>query len=628
MKITAIEAMCLAIPMKPLDPPSAWTPASRKQIVVRVRTDDGLTGVGEAFAYGAPLAVCNVIEESLAPLLRRPGSALGSSTSWTSCTAGTMIYGRRGLAMFAISGVDIALWDLLGKARGAPVYELLGGATRPRLPVYASLMRYDSPADVAGACRQFVTPGLHHAQAPPDRRGVGARGARGGGARRRADARRELPVDARRGHRDGARARAVPTLLVRGARVAARGLQRARAGARADGTPIALGENESTLYGFREIIERARGRHPPAQHHQGRRHHRVQEDRRARPGGQPAHRARTPSTSGPGSRPPSTWRRPGAGRCRWSSRPASTRRPSSPARSRRATAALDVPTGPGLGVEINEEAIPPPSLLRGGRQALRAHVMADYTDRELMVIAAGREIRDGDLVFVGMRLPLLAFAFAKRTHAPGGDRPLRERHRARSAGARDPHDHERHAEHPGRALVHRHARDHVAAPAGAGGPGLHRRRRDRQARQPQHQLYRRLAQAEGAPARQRRRRRHREPGQALRGHHAAGEAPLPRARGLRHLARLRRRRRLARSAWGLRAAGRPRSSPRSASTASTRRRARWSWPPIIPGRASSRCGPRPAGTSASAPDVRETPTPTAAELEIVRACDPAGFWTR
>ena len=45
--------------------------------------------------------------------------------------------------------------------------------------------------------------------------------------------------------------------------------------------------------------------------------------------------------------------------------------------------------------------------------------MREHTDREQMVIAAGREIRDGDLVFVGMRLPLLAFAFAKRTHAPG-----------------------------------------------------------------------------------------------------------------------------------------------------------------------------------------------------------------
>src|SRR5258705_8445540 len=45
--------------------------------------------------------------------------------------------------------------------------------------------------------------------------------------------------------------------------------------------------------------------------------------------------------------------------------------------------------------------------------------MAEFADRELMVIAAGREIHDGDLVFVGMRLPLIAFAFAKRTHAPG-----------------------------------------------------------------------------------------------------------------------------------------------------------------------------------------------------------------
>jgi glutaconate CoA-transferase, subunit B len=44
--------------------------------------------------------------------------------------------------------------------------------------------------------------------------------------------------------------------------------------------------------------------------------------------------------------------------------------------------------------------------------------MSGHTDRELMVIAAGREIRDHELVFVGMRLPLLAFAFAKRTHAP------------------------------------------------------------------------------------------------------------------------------------------------------------------------------------------------------------------
>src|SRR5258708_17402442 len=152
MKITAVEAICLAIPMKPLDPPSAWTGSTRKQIVVAVKTDAGVEGVGEAFAYGAPLAVCNVIEESLAPLIVGQ-DPLRIEYLMDLMHRGTMIYGRRGLAMFAISGVDIALWDLLGKALGAPVHALLGGATRPTLPVYAPLLRSDSPTDLAAACK-------------------------------------------------------------------------------------------------------------------------------------------------------------------------------------------------------------------------------------------------------------------------------------------------------------------------------------------------------------------------------------------------------------------------------------------------------------------------------------------
>src|SRR5260370_36333836 len=62
--------------------------------------------------------------------------------------------------MFAISGIEIALWDLLGKVRGAPVYELLGGALRARLPAYASLLRYETPDAAARACRHFVAQGF------------------------------------------------------------------------------------------------------------------------------------------------------------------------------------------------------------------------------------------------------------------------------------------------------------------------------------------------------------------------------------------------------------------------------------------------------------------------------------
>jgi L-alanine-DL-glutamate epimerase-like enolase superfamily enzyme len=258
MKITAIEAICLAIPMKPLDPPSPWTAATRKQIVVRVKTDAGLTGVGEAFAYGAPLAVCNVIEESLAPLL------IGQDPLRIEYLAdlmhrGTMIYGRRGLAMFAISGVDIALWDLLGKARGAPVYELLGGATRPRLPVYASLMRYDSPKDVAGACKGFVAQGFTMLKL------------------------HQTDVASVRAAREAVGPEVALMLDVNCPWTPAEAIGMARALApyrlfwfeepvwppedytglaevtRATDTPIALGENESTLFGFREIVERRAG---------------------------------------------------------------------------------------------------------------------------------------------------------------------------------------------------------------------------------------------------------------------------------------------------------------------------------------------------------------------------------
>jgi D-galactarolactone cycloisomerase len=255
MKITAVEAICLAIPMKPLHPASSWTGSTRKQIVVRVRTDGGLTGVGEAFAYGAPLAVCNVIEESLAPLLLGQ-DPLRIEHLVDVMHRGTMIYGRRGLAMFAISGVDIALWDLLGKAHGARVSELLGGARRPRLPVYASLMRYDSPPDVAAACQSFVRQGfsmlkLHQTDLESVR---AAREAVGPAV--------ELMLDVN--------CPWTPAEAVSMARALAphrlfwleepvwppedyAGLAEVRG---ETDIPIALGENESTLYGFREIVER------------------------------------------------------------------------------------------------------------------------------------------------------------------------------------------------------------------------------------------------------------------------------------------------------------------------------------------------------------------------------------
>ena len=69
MKISEVRAIPLAIPHRPMTPPSPWSASLAKQILVRVTTDEGLVGWGECFAYGAPLAVCSVVEEALAPLV-------------------------------------------------------------------------------------------------------------------------------------------------------------------------------------------------------------------------------------------------------------------------------------------------------------------------------------------------------------------------------------------------------------------------------------------------------------------------------------------------------------------------------------------------------------------------------
>src|SRR5262249_871725 len=159
MKITTVEAIPLGIPWRRTDPPSPWTARLGTQVLVCVGTDDGLTGWGEAFALGAPMAGPAVVRDALAPLLI--GEPLTDIAPLVDrLHRSTLVFGRRGVGMFAISGVELALWDLAGQARGVPVYELLGGLAQPRIPAYASLPRFERPADVARAAQAAVAEGF------------------------------------------------------------------------------------------------------------------------------------------------------------------------------------------------------------------------------------------------------------------------------------------------------------------------------------------------------------------------------------------------------------------------------------------------------------------------------------
>lgn len=109
----------------------------RDCMVVEVETDEGITGIGESATFGgASEAVASVICRQLMPLLigRDPRYA---RQLWTMMYQSTVHLGRGGIVMAAISGIDIALWDIMGKAAGLPVYQLLGGATS-ELECYAS----------------------------------------------------------------------------------------------------------------------------------------------------------------------------------------------------------------------------------------------------------------------------------------------------------------------------------------------------------------------------------------------------------------------------------------------------------------------------------------------------------
>jgi len=112
-------------------------------LIVEIFTDNGLVGIGNAAL--APRVTKQVIDLYLKPLLIG-ADPWDTEFLWQHMYRKTMAFGRKGIGMVAISALDIALWDLLGKSARQPVYRLLGGRTKPKIPVYASRL-YSMPLD-------------------------------------------------------------------------------------------------------------------------------------------------------------------------------------------------------------------------------------------------------------------------------------------------------------------------------------------------------------------------------------------------------------------------------------------------------------------------------------------------
>ncbi|MCY3781035.1 MAG: L-rhamnonate dehydratase [Chloroflexi bacterium] len=118
---------------------TSWGINALGDVIVEVELDNGMIGVGISTG-GEP--ACFIIERHLKRFLLGQ-SPYDVELIWDQMWRATLPYGRKGLAIHAISAVDLALWDALGLLRDEPVYAMLGGATKDRLPVYATTIRPD-----------------------------------------------------------------------------------------------------------------------------------------------------------------------------------------------------------------------------------------------------------------------------------------------------------------------------------------------------------------------------------------------------------------------------------------------------------------------------------------------------
>jgi L-rhamnonate dehydratase len=266
VKITDVEAIVLRQAV--VD--DGIADGSQDDLVVRIHTDEGITGIGEVDS--SPELVRALVQapssHAVATSLRDAligEDPLDVERLWHKMYRGLIYFGRRGIAIHAISGLDIALWDIKGKALGKPVCELIGAVRHDRIRAYASRLMPDTTAEVRHAVSALREQGFTAVKLgwgplgrDPDhdiRLAGAAREAGGDGV--------EILIDAGLGYG----ADAIPAIRV------ARELEQLGVYwleepfepdeyeayaelADAVDIPIAAGEQDATRWGFRELIER------------------------------------------------------------------------------------------------------------------------------------------------------------------------------------------------------------------------------------------------------------------------------------------------------------------------------------------------------------------------------------
>ncbi len=161
MRITDVEVIPLRIPQHNVH----IADGIQDDVIIRIHTDEGISGIGEADS--SPLVVKAIVEawpswprcRGLKDILVGE-DPLNIEMLWEKMRFGTLWLGRNGVAQQAIAAIDIALWDIAGKAMGKSVHALLGAAFRDHVPVYASTLFTDDPGEMIEVGQRYAAQGF------------------------------------------------------------------------------------------------------------------------------------------------------------------------------------------------------------------------------------------------------------------------------------------------------------------------------------------------------------------------------------------------------------------------------------------------------------------------------------
>ena len=261
MKINQVEAMVLTCQLDKPIMDATYTLPHRSAVLVKIATEEGISGIGEAAYFGGPPMITKmIIEKELADYIIGE-DPLNNERLWEKMYQRSIKHGRKGAIIASMSGIDVALWDIKARVAGMPLYRLLGGC-HEKIRAYASAGFYAEGKglkELADEMASYVKEGFTAVKMKIGRLSQAEDVARVAAVRKAIGPNIDLLVDGNNAYTAYeaikiARKMEEYDIFWFEEPVPAEDIEGSAKVAAAIDTPLAAGENEFTRYGFRDLI--------------------------------------------------------------------------------------------------------------------------------------------------------------------------------------------------------------------------------------------------------------------------------------------------------------------------------------------------------------------------------------